>query len=130
MKTLYCLGFAFNLERTHVLLIRKNRPRWMAGRLNGIGGKIEEGETPAQAMVRECLEEAGLAITEWDAFGVMEGEDFEVTCFKAATDTIFDAKSMTDEIVSVFPLDFDMFDNEGNPNVSSLIARAVGRSLV
>lgn len=32
-----------------------NKDKWI-----GIGGKLEAGETPAQCMVRECLEETGL----------------------------------------------------------------------
>jgi 8-oxo-dGTP diphosphatase len=44
----YACGFLFSLDRTRVLLIRKRRPAWQAGRLNGVGGKIEPGETPAK----------------------------------------------------------------------------------
>ena len=47
-------------------MITKNRPDWQAGKLNGIGGKIEEGETELQAMVRECAEECGLQTDESD----------------------------------------------------------------
>lgn len=53
----YVLGFMFDHEEKHVLLIWKNRPKWQAGKLNGIGGKIEAGETPLQAMEREFTEE-------------------------------------------------------------------------
>lgn len=59
----YVLGFLFsggNLEA--VSLIRKNKPNWQAGKLNGIGGKIEAGETPRRAMSREFHEEAGVDI--------------------------------------------------------------------
>jgi 8-oxo-dGTP pyrophosphatase MutT (NUDIX family) len=43
----------------NVLLVRKNRPEWQKGRLNLVGGKIEPGETPEEAAVRELYEEAG-----------------------------------------------------------------------
>jgi 8-oxo-dGTP diphosphatase len=56
----YALGFAFNYDRTHVLLVWKNRPRWQNGLLNGIGGKIEANEFPFAAMKREFYEETGL----------------------------------------------------------------------
>lgn len=59
---LYCCGFAFDYKREHVLLIIKNRPQWQAGKANGVGGKIEEGEAPEKAMAREFLEEAEVAI--------------------------------------------------------------------
>ena len=37
------VGFAFTEDRRSVILIRKNRPEWQAGRLNGVGGHIEPG---------------------------------------------------------------------------------------
>lgn len=43
-----------------VLLVLKNRPPWQAGRYNLPGGKIEEGETPEEAAIRELKEETGL----------------------------------------------------------------------
>lgn len=43
-----------------VLLVKKDRPKWQRGRFNLVGGKIEEGETPEQAALRELEEEAGL----------------------------------------------------------------------
>lgn len=55
----YVLGFAFNANRSEVLLIQKLAPEWQAGRWNGIGGKIEEGEIPIRAMLREDKEETG-----------------------------------------------------------------------
>lgn len=61
----YACGFLFSEDRKHVLLIRKNRPAWQAGKLNGIGGKLEPGETPADAMRREFREEAGLDVGGW-----------------------------------------------------------------
>ena len=55
----YVLGLVFNCDHTKVLLIEKLRPDWMKGRWNGIGGKIEDGEDPHDAMDRECGEETG-----------------------------------------------------------------------
>lgn len=47
----------------HVALIRKLRPGWQRGRVNGIGGKVEPGELPVTAMSREFQEEAGRHIS-------------------------------------------------------------------
>src|SRR5690349_13991679 len=42
----YALGFLFD-GTGRVVLIRKRRPAWQAGLLNGVGGKVEPGEAPA-----------------------------------------------------------------------------------
>lgn len=73
MTAHYVLGFAFDFDLEHVALIRKNRPKWQAGRLNGIGGKVDEGEHPESAMVREFDEETGKLFIIWQHFGQMTG---------------------------------------------------------
>ena len=81
----YVVGFVFCQEA--VLLIRKARPKWQAGKLNGVGGKIEPGELPLAAMVRECREESGLEIPPhaWNTLGIVEAanKDWQVTFFSA-----------------------------------------------
>lgn len=69
----YVLGFMFNLAESKVLLVWKNRPAWQAGKLNGVGGKIEEGETPIQAMNREFAEETGFVSKHY----IPEEDDFD-----------------------------------------------------
>lgn len=46
------------------------------------GGKVDEGETPEQAIIRECLEETGIfvEITSENTFESMDG-DYHVTCY-------------------------------------------------
>ena len=53
-------GFLFNQDRTQVVLIRKDKPHWQRGLLNGVGGKLEKGETHRAAMIREFYEETGV----------------------------------------------------------------------
>src|SRR5437764_210410 len=60
----YVCGFLFSPDRSQVLLIRKNRPAWQAGKLNGVGGKVEPGESLHAAMRREFREEAALDLPE------------------------------------------------------------------
>jgi 8-oxo-dGTP pyrophosphatase MutT (NUDIX family) len=50
-----------------VLLVHKDRPEWQKGRLNLIGGKLEEGEDAITAAVRELGEESGLERSSVDA---------------------------------------------------------------
>lgn len=65
----YVLGFCFSNSLEEVWLIRKKRPAWQAGKLNGVGGHVEEGETPLCAMLRESFEEFGHADYNWQKFG-------------------------------------------------------------
>ena len=62
----WSVGFVLDLNATLVLLIRKNRPSWQKGKLNGVGGKVEAGETPTAAMDREFKEETGCALSNID----------------------------------------------------------------
>lgn len=71
-QTHYVLGFAFSPEGAAVLLIRKTKPRWQAGKLNGVGGHVEEFDGTSQAaMAREFVEETGIetAVDQWSMYG-------------------------------------------------------------
>lgn len=99
---LWVNGFAFTRNRKHVLLIEKTKPDWQAGRLNGIGGKVEYRETPLDAMVREMREEAGITLTDWRHFVTMNiagaGQMF---CYVTFDDAAKDGVTQEQEIVSL-----------------------------
>lgn len=121
MSQQYVLGFAFNLALTQVLMIRKNRPLWQKGLLNGIGGKVEPREIESLAMVREFKEETGVETIslEWIPVADIRGDFGNVGVYKTLlSDQRFDAaKSMTDEevtkvhLASVFALRLQMIGN-------------------
>lgn len=68
----YVVGFLF-AGGSWTLLLRKKRPEWQAGKLNGPGGKVEPGETFHQAMCREFEEEVGYeGITVWEHFATLK----------------------------------------------------------
>ena len=106
MTTDYVLGFAFDDVCENVVLIRKIRPPWQKGLLNGIGGHVEETDIHFHAaMVREFQEETGLLVERWDHFVTLGREnDFLCACFRAFGVPLDEIQTMTDETVKVFPV--------------------------
>jgi 8-oxo-dGTP diphosphatase len=90
--TNYVVGFAMDKRARIVLLVKKNRPDWQAGKLNGIGGKIEPGEFTKDAMVREFYEETGLQTTnaDWRLFAVLKSGPHQIHFFKGFFDHLID----------------------------------------
>ncbi len=103
----YVLGFAFNQDKDYVVLIHKNKPDWQKGCLNGVGGKIEDGETPIAAMVREFEEETGLPTnpSEWDTVGTMgDCKDWICHVFVSSNNKFMYAETKTDEEIMIVPI--------------------------
>lgn len=84
MTQAYVVGFLLNVSTDCVLLVRKLRPAWQHGKLNGIGGKIENGESPAEAMAREWSEETGMPSPAWRYFARVVGPGYDVHFYCAA----------------------------------------------
>lgn len=96
----YVVGFLFHPQRQAVALIRKNKPEWQKGLLNGVGGKIEPGENPVEAMTREFTEEAGITLTRWRLFRTEKFSSGTVVHFFSAVSRLSEwdsIKSKTDE---------------------------------
>lgn len=103
----YVVGFLFSDNLKYVILVKKNRPEWQAGKLNGVGGKIEPNEHPHDAMVREFKEETGADILLWKPVCVLDSTssehkvktDWKVYFYatSAPMDTLFECHQMTDE---------------------------------
>lgn len=129
MPLSYCLGFAFDCPQpppnryafgARVGLIRKIKPAWQAGHLNGIGGLIEDFDskvdnatawgahgTALNAMVREFREETGFETIHenWTRFHTMGSEQWQVECFKAFNIPLGELKSTTDEEIVITKVD-------------------------
>lgn len=85
------LGVALTSDKSEVVVIRKRKPEFMANKLNAIGGKIEPGETPMEAMVREFSEEAGIETSpsEWTPMGNISGPGYHVSLYHRTNDDVF-----------------------------------------
>lgn len=93
----YVLGF-FTGEGK-VALIRKRRPKWQAGLLNGIGGRMEPGEAPIDAMAREFREETGVVRPiSWRLYCVVTNRNagYRIHVFHATGD-LAELRTVTDE---------------------------------
>lgn len=95
----FVVGFVFDPSFQTVLMIRKKRPPWMNGLLNGIGGHVEENESYADAISREFGEEAGMT-PPLTPFLLLHRRDRDLQCFFAIGD-LTKAASMTDERVEI-----------------------------
>jgi 8-oxo-dGTP diphosphatase len=142
MTKIYCAGFMFmpralgHDNSTRVILIEKNRPDWQKGKLNAVGGRLDEGETPAQAMVREFNEETGIVTVEshWREFCLLDhrSADGLVHFFSAhwRSEMGF-ARSMTDENIHVVDIKKPKHgDPEWMRNLDWLIPMALDTSEV
>ena len=116
-----------------MLLIRKTKPDWQAGKLNGVGGKVEPTDpTTYCAMAREFREETGLDSepTAWKRFAIMEFSDARVHCFT----TVFiwkqfkQARSTTEELLEDYQFDERFLEKMQHrnalPNLAWLIPMA------
>lgn len=104
-KRQYVCGFLLTPPMgAEVALIHKNRPKWQAGKINGIGGKVEEGESLHEAMIREFREETGATVLDWELVVVYHEKDAQINFFRAfATQNLRKiVKTTTDEQVHVY----------------------------
>lgn len=95
-------GFLFDDKGGRVALILKRRPDYLAGKWNGIGGKVEAGETAWAAMVREFHEEAGVETVEsdWFWFASLATKNGLIRCYCTFSSEYMEkVRRMTDEWV-------------------------------
>lgn len=60
-------------------MLHRNRKQndYHQGKYNGLGGKLEPGESPEQCMKREILEESGLTVNSWRFAGMITFPTFD-----------------------------------------------------
>lgn len=106
----YTLAFIFNEHLNKVLLIRKTKPEDQAGKLNGIGGKLEENDVDfIDCIKREVYEETKLSFPRevFSKIGnLSDNSTYHVEIFTVkTTDQLLKmATTTTEEEVILLPL--------------------------
>jgi 8-oxo-dGTP pyrophosphatase MutT (NUDIX family) len=145
VKDRYVLGVAVDPDWTHMVVLEKKRPSWQAGKLNCPGGRVNPGETPHQAMVREFFEETGIKtdfdfadrddVPTWryvgvkkrDAITPLQDWSYRVDIFviELPLGMLKTARCATDEIVSVIPIDIEVLRHRAVPGLAGLVDLAL-----
>ena len=123
----FCLGFLFSDDRNWVVMTKKNRPDWQAGKMNGLGGAVKIGELPEEAMIREFQEESGIYFESWKMFAEIfsPGSRVIVYCGFAPFSLVRSVKTQTDEPVCVLHISHVLKYSTNVPTVNWLIAMAL-----
>ena len=95
----YVLALLFTADGREIVLVRKTRPAWQAGRVNALGGKIHEGESVWDAARREVREEAGLDVERWEEFLVWRDPEYRLRVVRAFDDAARRARTAEDQEV-------------------------------
>lgn len=103
----YVVGLAFDTDGVRVALIHKQTgPACVLDRWNGVGGKIDPGELPHQAMEREFREETGVSIPAkaWHGMGQLVDleQGYRVHFFFTRHDDVLQVRTQTSEVVRLF----------------------------
>jgi 8-oxo-dGTP diphosphatase len=110
----YVLALLFTADAREVVLVRKTRPAWQAGRVNALGGKLHNGETLFDAARREVQEEAGVDVQAWEEFLVWQDAEYRLRAVRAFGDVARSARTAEDQevfLANVAGLPLDIIDN-------------------
>jgi 8-oxo-dGTP diphosphatase len=126
----YVTGFMFSVCERYVVLVSKLGPAWQCGQLNGVGGKLEPGETSSEGMAREFLEETGIEThgLEWKYFSsLVRPGAYKVDFFFMKSVLAFAATTAEKEMISVYPT--GQLPDNVIPNLRWLIPLALDPNL-
>lgn len=88
MSRITTLCYIENEGRTLMLHRTKKKNDQNAGKWIGVGGHLENGESPEDCLVREVMEETGLRLDSYAFRGIVTfilGDDTEYMCLYTAT---------------------------------------------
>jgi 8-oxo-dGTP diphosphatase len=127
IRTAYVLALLYSADLRRVVLMRRTKPAWQAGRVNALGGRIMDGETAAAAARREVREESGVDAADWTEVLVWEDAEYELHVMRAVSDGAHDARTMEDQ--EVFLADVQALPDNVIDNLRWLVPLALDRDV-
>jgi 8-oxo-dGTP diphosphatase len=123
----YVLALLFSPDGRQVVLMRKTRPAWQAGRVNALGGKLLRGESAIDAARREVREEAGVDVVAWEEFLVWDDPVYRMHAARAFDSAAHRAYTAEDQ--EVFLADAHALPPELIENLRWLVPLALDRDV-
>lgn len=127
----YVSMLMFSADGSKVVLLTKDKPAFLAGKLCPVGGKLELGEAPLAAAIREFSEEAGVTTVaaDWLQYALCTGLDWQMHCYVAFSDLAFDCQTKESEPISLHEVSelLATIANDpelGSPDLISLVGLA------
>jgi len=125
LPKVYVCGFLFDSRFDFVALVKKAKPEWQRGMLNGIGGLVEPMDRDAnEAMEREFHEETQLVFTKWVPFLILHVPEIEVQFFTGHADRRYTLVGSEEEPVGWYQTNATYRPNT-LPNLQWLIPMAM-----
>jgi 8-oxo-dGTP diphosphatase len=126
-KPTYVLALLYSADLRQVVLMRRTRPLWQAGRVNGLGGGLMAGETAAAAARREVREECGVDVADWREVLVWEDAQYVMHVMSAVSEHAGEARTLEDQ--EVFLADVDALPHNVIDNLRWLVPLALDRDV-
>ena len=123
----YVLALLFTADGRQIVLVRKTRPAWQAGRVNALGGKLHDGESCHVAARREVHEEAGVDVERWEEFLVWRDREYRLRAVRAFDDAARHARMAEDQ--EVFLADVRAVPDNVIDNLRWIIPLALDRDV-
>lgn len=126
-KREFVLALLFTDDGRRVVLMRRTRPAWQAGRVNALGGGIMERESAMSAARREVREECGVDVAEWSKLLEWDDAEYRMHVLSALSARAAEARTLEDQ--EIFLADVRALPENVIDNLRWLIPLALDRDV-
>ncbi|MEO7039604.1 MAG: NUDIX domain-containing protein [Gemmatimonadaceae bacterium] len=127
MKRGFVLALLLTEDGGRVVLMRRTRPAWQAGRVNALGGSIMEGESAVSAARREVREECGVDVVEWRELVTWDDAEYRMVVLSSMSARAAEARTLEDQ--EVFLADVRALPENVIDNLRWLVPLALDRDV-